>query len=79
MIYQAVTRDGFTVRPREAWELNQRLSIEQAIKLLTLDGAYATFEEDIKGSLTPNKYADLVIVSANPLEVSSPTQLLDIR
>jgi dihydroorotase-like cyclic amidohydrolase len=78
-IYQAVTRQGYLSREHADWELNQRITVEEAIKLLTINGAYATFEEDIKGSLTPGKVADLVIVSQNPYELSDPIDLLDIE
>jgi hypothetical protein len=78
VIYQAVTRNGYTMHPQEIWELNQRLTREQAVKLLTVYGAYATFEENIKGSITPGYYADLIIVSHNPLTVSPVERLLDI-
>ena len=78
-IYQAVTRQGYLSREHADWELNQRITVEKAIRLLTINGAYATFEEDIKGSLTPGKEADLVIVSQNPYEINDPEELLDIE
>ncbi len=77
-IYQTVTRMGYLDREHADWELAQRLTIEQCLKLLTLDGAYASFEEDKKGSLAPGKWADLTIVSASPLEVAAAEDLLDI-
>jgi predicted amidohydrolase YtcJ len=45
---------------------NQRISVEEAIKAWTLDGAYATFEENIKGSITPGKLADFVVLEKDP-------------
>ena len=41
----------------------------EILPLLTIDAAYATLEEGNRGSLTPGKLADLVILSANPLDV----------
>ncbi len=79
VIYQAVTRMGFLDRAHAGWELNQRLTIQECLKLLSIDGAYATFEENKKGSITPGKLADLIVVSGNPLEVASPEDLLNIK
>jgi predicted amidohydrolase YtcJ len=79
VIYQAVTRRGYLDREHAEWELAQRLTIENSLRLLTSSGAYATFEENIKGTLTPGKWADLVIVSENPLDVTAPEDLLTIE
>ncbi|MBN1598071.1 MAG: amidohydrolase family protein [Bacteroidales bacterium] len=79
VIYEGVTREGYIEREHADWELNQRLTVEQCIKLLTIDGAYATFEEDKKGSITPGKWADFVIVSDDPLSLSDPEELLNIE
>ncbi|MFP7732257.1 amidohydrolase [Priestia aryabhattai] len=50
---------------------NQRISVMEAIKLYTWNGAYASFEEDIKGSIEIGKLADFVILSDSILDVSS--------
>lgn len=52
---------------------NQRISVEEAIKVWTLDGAYATFEENIKGSITPGKLADFVVLEKDPRTVPPGT------
>jgi predicted amidohydrolase YtcJ len=52
---------------------NQRVSVDEAIKVWTLDGAYATFEENTKGSITPGKLADFVILQKDPHEVPPDT------
>lgn len=56
---------------------NQRVSVEEAIKAWTLDGAYATFEENIKGSITLGKLADFVVLEQDPRAVP-PLTIKDI-
>ena len=43
------------------WGANQRITIEEAIRCSTVNGAYASFEESIKGTLEPGRLADLVV------------------
>ena len=47
---------------------NQRVSVMEAIRMFTWNGAYASFEEGIKGSIEPGKLADLVVLDGNILE-----------
>lgn len=49
---------------------NQRVNVLEAIKLYTWNGAYASFEEQIKGSIEPGKLADFVVLDARILDVS---------
>ena len=51
----------------------QRVGVEEAIKVWTLDGAYVTFEEKEKGSITPGKLADFVVLRKDPRKVSPET------
>jgi predicted amidohydrolase YtcJ len=48
---------------------DQRISPLEAIRAVTENAAYQNFEDDIKGSITPGKQADLVILSADPTAV----------
>lgn len=48
---------------------SQRISRQEALRLATIENAYLTFEEDIKGSLQPGKLADLVVLSQNIMTV----------
>jgi hypothetical protein len=52
---------------------NQRVSVDEAIKVWTLDGAYATFEENTKGSITPGKLADFIVLQKDPRQVPRNT------
>lgn len=74
-IHNAVNRK--TQKGRVLGE-EQRLSVMDAIRAVTINGAYQYFEEDIKGSLEQGKYADLVILDKNPLKVESD-KIKDIR
>ncbi len=67
LLYHAVTRNGPGGRSPEPWMGGQELPVEAALRSLTIEGAYATFEEGRKGSIAPGKLADLVILSADPL------------
>jgi predicted amidohydrolase YtcJ len=73
-IQDMVTRKGQDGREYGA---NQRVTVEEAIKVWTLDGAYATFEEKIKGSITPGKLADFVVLRKDPRRVD-PDSIKDI-
>jgi predicted amidohydrolase YtcJ len=49
-----------------AWGANQRISLEEAIRCGTINGAYASFEENLKGSIEPGMLADLVVLGRDP-------------
>jgi predicted amidohydrolase YtcJ len=51
--------------------------VEEALKVGTLHGAYASFEEDTKGSIEPGKLADLVVLARDPLK-ENPSTLVTI-
>ena len=52
----------------------EAITVEQALRAFTLHAAYASFDEDRKGSITPGKLADLVVLGEDPT-VIDPTQL----
>ena len=59
------------------WGANQRISMEEAIRCGTVNGAYASFEENIKGSIEPGKLADLVVLGRDPFK-ENPSSLTTI-
>src|SRR5262245_2329222 len=60
-----------------AWGPKQRISVEEAIRVGTLNGAYASYEETLKGSIEAGKLADLVVLGRDPF-TEDPKRLVDI-
>jgi predicted amidohydrolase YtcJ len=56
---------------------DQRISVMDALRAVTIDAAYQVFQEDNRGSLEPGKYADLVVLSGNPLD--DPMAMRDLK
>jgi predicted amidohydrolase YtcJ len=69
-MWAAVTRAGFL--PAE------RLSVEEALQMYTVNAAYASFEENEKGSISEGMLADLIVLSEDPFKVS-PEKLGSIK
>ena len=70
-----VTRTGWD---GGTWGANQRVSVDEAIRINTLNGAYASHEEAIKGSIAPGKLADFVVLAEDPHTVDN-TKIKDIK
>ena len=73
-IQSCVTREDYN---GQVWGPEQRITVEEALKLYTINGAYASFEENIKGSIEPGKLADLVILGDDPRAVD-PRKIMEI-
>lgn len=58
-----ITRTGWDGK---TWGANQRITVEEALRVLTLNGAYNSHEESIKGSIAPGKFADFVVLADDP-------------
>jgi predicted amidohydrolase YtcJ len=61
-----MTADG---TPAGGWYPAGRISVEAALRHYTRDGAYATFDENFRGTLTPGKLADFVVLSKDILTI----------
>ena len=74
-IQSMVTRKD--IRGRE-WGPSQKISVSDAMRICTIHGAYASFEEGLKGSLVAGKLADFVILEKDPHEVN-PDEIVNIK
>ncbi|PKB71982.1 MAG: hypothetical protein BZY87_02655 [SAR202 cluster bacterium Io17-Chloro-G6] len=77
-IYSAVTRKDHEAQPFPEISGSGRVSIESALRMYTLSGAESEGTQDDKGSITPGKLADLVLVDGDPLK-ADPEDLKDIK
>ncbi|MDW7668145.1 MAG: amidohydrolase [Bacillota bacterium] len=77
-IYSAVTRKDLNGNPKNGWLPEQKVSVEDALRMFTVEGAYASFEEDVKGTLEVGKYADLVVLEDNLFNIN-PDKIKDVR
>jgi predicted amidohydrolase YtcJ len=73
-VYAAVTRKA---ENGQGLSSEEAISPEEALRIYTLGGAYASFEERLKGSIEVGKLADLVILSADPTKVE-PEEIKEI-
>jgi predicted amidohydrolase YtcJ len=70
-----VTRTGFN---GETWGANQRITVADALRVYTWNGAYNSHEEHLKGSIAPGKLADFAVLSDDPHTVD-PGKIKDIE
>ena len=77
-IYGAVTRRTLDNKNPDGWIPDQKISVEDAVKCYTINGAYASYEEGLKGSIAEGKLADFVILNDNIMEID-PVKILDVK
>lgn len=68
-VYAAVTRRTLDGKHPEGWVPEQKISVEEAVRCYTVNSAYAEFAEKVKGTITPGKLADIVILDKNIFEI----------
>jgi len=66
-----------TDKTGHVWGASQRITLDEAIRVGTLNGAHASYEERIKGSIAAGKLADLVVLGRDPFR-GDPSTLIDI-
>lgn len=77
-IYAAVTRRTLDDKNPDGWLPEQKISVEEAIKCYTINNAYASFEENLKGSIEHGKLADIIVLSDNLLEIE-PEKIKNVK
>jgi predicted amidohydrolase YtcJ len=77
-IYAAVTRRTLDGRHPGGWNPEQKVSVAEAVHACTAQGAYASGEEQLKGSLEPGKLADVVVLSEDIFSIE-PAAIADTR
>ena len=70
--YAAVARKSIKGESGEGWHPEQAVSREQALKMFTINAAYAAFEEADKGSIEVGKLADFTVLSADIMKIPAP-------
>jgi predicted amidohydrolase YtcJ len=77
-LYAATTRSTLDGKNPNGWFPEQKLTIKEAIEAHTMGSAYAEFQEKEKGSLTPGKLADMVLLSDDVLSID-PVKIRDVK
>jgi predicted amidohydrolase YtcJ len=77
-LYAATTRATLDGKNPDGWFPEQKLTIKEAIEAYTMGSAYAEFQENEKGSITPGKLADLVLLSDDVLAID-PVKIRDVK
>ena len=68
-IYFAVTRKNLSGAPEGGWLQDEKLSVDEAVKLFTKNAAYASYTEETNGTIEIGKYADLVVAEKDIYEI----------
>ncbi len=77
-IYAAVTRRTLDDQNPDGWVPEQKITVEEALRAYTKNAAYASFEENIKGTLEAGKLADFVLLSENITEID-PNKIKNVQ
>jgi hypothetical protein len=75
--HQQLRKDGSVCQPPD-WIARHKISVQRALEMLTIEPAYAVSMENNIGSLKPGKFADLIILSEDPLTMN-PNRLGDLK
>lgn len=74
-LYASVTRQTLSGEPLAGWFPEQRINLEESLRAYTYGSAYGAFEENVKGTLSPGKLADMAVIDTD-LFSTAPEQWL---
>ena len=77
-IYAAVTRATLDGKNPNGWVPEQKLTVAEAVEAYTMGSAYAEFQENVKGSITPGKFADVVLLGDDIFKIP-PAAIKDVQ
>ena len=77
-IYCAVTRKDGSGLPADGWHPDEKLTVDEAVRLYTACGAYFSFEENEKGRIAPGMLADFAVLDRDPY-TCAPDSIRDIK
>ena len=77
-VYAAVTRRTLDDKNPNGWFPEQKLTVAETIEAYTMGSAYAEFQESEKGSITPGKLADMVLLSEDIFSID-PVSIRDVK
>jgi len=78
-IYAAVTRSTLDGKHPDGWIPAEKTTVEEALRAYTVDGAYASFEENVKGKIAPGMLADLVVLDKDITSFEDPHDIWNVK
>ena len=78
LIHAAVNRTTLNGMPQGGWFPEQKISVHEALKAYTINNAYASFEDDIRGSIKVGKLADITVCDKNLMKID-PKDILTME
>ena len=77
-VYAAVTRRTIDGKNPNGWVPEQKISVEETVRAYTVGSAYAEFQENVKGSISVGKLADLVLLSRDIFTID-PNEIENVK
>jgi predicted amidohydrolase YtcJ len=77
-VYAAVTRRTIDGKNPKGWVPEQKISLEETVRAYTVGSAYAEFQENVKGTITVGKLADLVLLSRDIFKID-PNEIENVK